>query len=63
MKSTDIRAVRARQILDCKGKPMVEVDVLTQGGVLGRAASPSGISAGIHEAFVLRDGEGEECYV
>lgn len=57
MKNTQIRCVRARQILDCKGKPMVEVDVLTEGGVLGRASSPSGISAGIHEAYVLRDGD------
>ena len=57
MKSTQIRSVCARQILDCKGKPMVEVDVLTEGGMLGRAASPSGVSAGMHEAFVLRDGD------
>ncbi len=57
MKNTQISSVRARQILDCKGKPMVEVDVLTEGGILGRAASPSGISAGIHEAYVLRDGD------
>ena len=55
MRSTDIRAVCARQILDCKGKPMLEVEVLTKGGALGRASSPSGVSAGEHEAFVLRD--------
>lgn len=55
MRSTAIRSIRARQILDCKGKPMLEVDVLTQGGALGRASSPSGISAGEHEAYVLRD--------
>lgn len=55
MRSTAIRMIQARQILDCKGKPMLEVDVLTEGGILGRASSPSGISAGAHEAFVLRD--------
>lgn len=59
MKSTSIRSIRARQILDCKGKPMLEVDVLTEGGALGRAASPSGVSAGEHEAFVLRDHDPE----
>lgn len=55
MKSNAIRTIRARQILDCKGKPMLEVDVLTEGGAMGRASSPSGISTGQHEAFVLRD--------
>lgn len=55
MKSTAIRRIQARQILDCKGVPMLEVDVLTEGGMLGRASSPSGISAGAHEAYVLRD--------
>ncbi len=55
MRSTDIRKVKAREILDCKGKPAIEVDVYTEGGAMGRAASPSGISAGSREAFVLRD--------
>lgn len=55
MRSIAIREIRARQILDCKGKPMLEVDVLTEGGALGRASSPSGVSAGEHEAYVLRD--------
>ncbi len=57
MGSTNIKAIKARQILDCKGKPMLEVDVLTEGGILGRGSAPSGISAGEHEAFVLRDGD------
>lgn len=55
MRSTDIRKVKAREILDCKGKPAIEVDVYTEGGAVGRAASPSGISAGSREAFVFRD--------
>jgi enolase len=57
MKNSNIKTIRARQILDCKGKPMLEVDVFTEGGILGRGASPSGISAGTHEAFVLRDND------
>ena len=51
-----IVAVRAREILDSKARPMVEVDVWTAGGVMGRGASPCGTSVGRHEAFVLRDG-------
>lgn len=51
-----IRDVRAREILDSKARPMVEVDVWTADGVLGRGASPCGTSVGQHEAFVLRDG-------
>ena len=54
---TAIKNLRARALIDCKGKPLLEVDVLTEEGVLGRAASPSGISAGEHEAMVLRDGD------
>jgi len=49
--------VRARQILDSRGNPTVEVDVLLQGGVKGRAAVPSGASTGEHEAVELRDGD------
>ncbi|MBC2839648.1 phosphopyruvate hydratase [Robiginitalea sp. SC105] len=48
--------VHARQILDSRGNPTVEVDVLTENGVLGRAAVPSGASTGEHEAVELRDG-------
>lgn len=52
-----ITQVHARQILDSRGNPTVEVDVLTDEGVLGRAAVPSGASTGIHEAAELRDGD------
>jgi enolase len=49
--------VKARQILDSRGNPTVEVDVLTDEGVLGRAAVPSGASTGIHEAVELKDND------
>ena len=49
--------VVGRQILDSRGNPTVEVDVITTNGVLGRAAVPSGASTGIHEAVELRDGD------
>ena len=52
-----IIATRARQILDSRGNPTIEVDVITENGVLGRAAIPSGASTGIHEAVELRDGD------
>lgn len=48
--------VHARQILDSRGNPTIEVDVVTEHGVLGRAAVPSGASTGEHEAVELRDG-------
>src|SRR4051812_47522191 len=51
-----IAAVRARQILDSRGNPTVEVDVQLESGALGRAAVPSGASTGVHEAVELRDG-------
>ncbi|MDR1886647.1 MAG: phosphopyruvate hydratase [Prevotellaceae bacterium] len=51
--------VHARQILDSRGNPTVEVDVYTDEGVLGRAAVPSGASTGVHEACELRDGDTE----
>jgi enolase len=54
---TAIREVRARQILDSRGNPTVEVDVELDGGALGRAAVPSGASTGKHEALELRDGD------
>ncbi len=50
-----IASIHARQILDSRGNPTVEVDVLTENGFLGRAAVPSGASTGIHEAVELRD--------
>ena len=51
-----ILGIHARQILDSRGNPTVEVDVITESGVLGRAAVPSGASTGEHEAVELRDG-------
>lgn len=52
-----IVSVHARQILDSRGNPTIEVDVLTESGSLGRAAVPSGASTGEHEAVELRDGD------
>jgi enolase len=52
-----IEEVVARQILDSRGNPTVEVDVVTVEGVVGRAAVPSGASTGEHEAVELRDGD------
>src|SRR5207237_9042773 len=49
--------IRAREILDSRGNPTVEVDVMLAGGGVGRAAVPSGASTGEHEAYELRDGE------
>ncbi|MDA0303376.1 MAG: phosphopyruvate hydratase [Bacteroidetes bacterium] len=54
-----IEEIQARQILDSRGNPTIEVDVITGDGHMGRAAVPSGASTGIHEAIELRDG-GEE---
>src|SRR3989344_2153394 len=51
-----IKRVLAREILDSRGNPTVECDVVLQGGVMGRAAVPSGASTGKHEAHELRDG-------
>ena len=56
---TTITAVKARQILDSRGNPTVEVEVQLESGVVGRAAIPSGASTGEFEAVELRDG-GEE---
>jgi enolase len=50
-----IEDIHARQILDSRGNPTVEVDVITTNGILGRAAVPSGASTGKHEAVELRD--------
>ena len=52
-----INNVSARQILDSHGNPTIEVDVVTDSGILGRAAVPSGASTGIHEAVELRDND------
>ena len=54
---TSIRSVRAREILDSRGNPTVEVDVELAGGSTGRAAVPSGASTGVHEAVELRDAD------
>jgi len=53
---TEIADVHARQILDSRGNPTVEVDVMLETGVMGRAAVPSGASTGAHEAIEKRDG-------
>jgi enolase len=52
-----INSITARQILDSRGNPTVEVDVITENGILGRAAVPSGASTGSHEAVELRDND------
>jgi enolase len=54
---SQIAQISARQILDSRGNPTIEVDVITTNGVLGRAAVPSGASTGEHEAVELRDGD------
>ncbi len=54
---TAITKIIAREVLDSRGFPTVEVDVVTQGGAIGRAAVPSGASTGIHEVLELRDGD------
>jgi len=54
---TEIAAIHAREILDSRGNPTVEADVVLQDGTLGRAAVPSGASTGEHEAVELRDGD------
>lgn len=51
-----IASVVARQLLDCKARPLVEVEITTDTGHVGRGAAPTGTSVGAHEAFVLRDG-------
>ena len=54
---SSIKKIHARQILDSRGNPTVEVDIITEAGFMGRAAVPSGASTGIHEAVELRDGD------
>lgn len=55
-----IKSVHARQIIDCKCRPMVEVDVITEGGAIGSASAPTGTSVGMYESCVLRDGDPKE---
>src|ERR1700758_3927834 len=57
MAQTNIEAIRAREILDSRGNPTIEVDVRLESGAFGRAAVPSGASTGTHEAVELRDGD------
>lgn len=57
MSSTTIRAVHAREIIDCRGYPTLEVDVKLESGIVGRAGVPAGPSKGVHEAHEARDGE------
>ena len=57
MASTSIREIHAREILDSRGNPTVQVDVHLEGGGFGRASVPSGASTGEHEAWELRDGD------
>jgi enolase len=54
---SSIVEIKARQILDSRGNPTVEVDIVTEDGAMGRAAVPSGASTGAHEAVELRDGD------
>src|SRR5947207_12258926 len=56
MARTSISRIHAREILDSRGNPTIEVDVRVESGALGRAAIPSGASTGEHEAWELRDG-------
>ncbi|MGF1583886.1 MAG: phosphopyruvate hydratase [Bacteroidales bacterium] len=55
-----IARIHARQILDSRGNPTIEVEVITNSGYFGRAAVPSGASTGVHEAVELRDGDKEK---
>src|SRR5262245_50184610 len=57
MSETLIESVHAREILDSRGNPTIEVEVALGSGALGRAAVPSGASTGQHEAVELRDGD------
>ncbi len=57
MAPTSIAKINAREILDSRGNPTIEVDVHLEGGAMGRAAVPSGASTGEHEAWELRDGD------
>ena len=58
MSATTIRSVRGRQILDSRGRPTVEAEVVLEGGARATASAPAGASRGAAEAFELRDGHG-----
>lgn len=55
-----IKHVAARQLIDCKCRPLVEVDIITDNGQTGRGAAPTGSSVGMHESYVLRDDDAGE---
>ena len=57
MSKTEIQSITAREILDSRGNPTVEADVLLKSGALGRGVAPSGASTGVREALELRDGD------
>ena len=57
-----IAYIHSRQILDSRGNPTVEVDVILESGAKGRASVPSGASTGVNEALELRDGD-KKCYL
>lgn len=61
MSDTQITAVHARQIMDCRMRPMVEVDIVTKDGFRGRGAAPTGTSVGMYESYVLRDND-KSCF-
>jgi enolase len=54
---SQIAHIQAREVLDSRGNPTVEVDVITESGIIGRSIVPSGASTGVHEAIELRDGD------
>lgn len=58
--NTKIKAIRARQVLDCKARPMLEADVYTEDGFMGRGSAPTGTSVGQFESYVLRDGNSSD---
>lgn len=58
--SSKIQSVHARQIIDCKCRPMVEVDVITEDGSIGTGCAPTGSSVGMYESYVLRDNDPKE---
>ncbi len=58
-----VASVIARQVLDCKARPLLEVEITTDTGFVGCGASPTGSSVGSHEAYVLREGIGADTTV
>ena len=55
-----IKEIRARQLIDCKCRPMVEVDIITDDGYIGSGSAPTGSSVGMYESYVLRDNNPKE---